>query len=130
MIWTLTFFLVLEAVERLRKPKEKVDGKQMLIFAVIGLVVNVILLSSLHDHDHNESEDPKQKNINLQAAILHALGDLLCSIGVVISSIVIYFKPEYQFVDPLCTFFFSFVVVCTTLQVFKNIVITLMEGKY
>ena len=32
-----------------------------------------------------------------------------------IASIVIYFKPEWKQVDPVCTIFFALIVLCTTI---------------
>ncbi|KAJ3058210.1 hypothetical protein HK102_010623, partial [Quaeritorhiza haematococci] len=155
LIWVLTAFLVMEALERLQNPNEPINGKAMLFLAFIGLLVNIGLLYVLgldhdhhhhHDHHHDHHDDEHahphahggkdmesgqgrgKVNINVQAAILHAVGDLLCSIGVVISSIVVIIKPEWQFVDPLCTFLFSFIVLLTTSKIMRDIILVLMEG--
>jgi len=49
------------------------------------------------DSKANESkaavEKEKSQNINVTAAYLHILGDLLLSVGVVISSFIIYYFP-------------------------------------
>lgn len=39
--------------------------------------------------------------INLRATMIHLLGDLLQSVGVVIASIVIYFYPNFKIIDSL-----------------------------
>ncbi|RCI06497.1 hypothetical protein CU098_010572 [Rhizopus stolonifer] len=67
-------------------------------------------------------------NINLRAAALHVIGDLLASIGVLISSIILIFKPEYTIVDPICTFVFSIIVLYTTYYLVKDSIAVLMEG--
>ncbi|KAI8067102.1 cation efflux family-domain-containing protein [Gongronella butleri] len=94
-----------------------------------------------HDHSHahrdddshsdpNSTQKPakKSKNINLQAAALHVIGDLLASLGVLTSSIILLFKPEYGIVDPLCTFFFSLIVMYTTYHLVRESLVVLMEG--
>ncbi|KAF9435194.1 hypothetical protein BGZ76_006733 [Entomortierella beljakovae] len=66
-------------------------------------------------------------NLNITAATLHVLGDLLSSIGVLISSLTITFYPHLTFLDPICTFVFSILVILTTIGVFKRSVSILME---
>ncbi|KAG0022520.1 hypothetical protein BGZ81_008488 [Podila clonocystis] len=52
IIWILTAFLLMEAVERIKNPKE-IDGKTMCIVAAIGVAINIILAFALgHDHSH------------------------------------------------------------------------------
>lgn len=104
-----------------------------------------------HNHSHeNDSTKHKQVepgNINVQAASLHILGDFIQSIGVIIAAVIIklyvseifYFnvqfiillyllQPQAKIVDPLITFSFSIIVLCTTLKVFKKSVGILLEA--
>jgi zinc transporter 2 len=86
-----------------------------------------------HDHDHGdekkeEGEEKERRNINLDAAFLHALGDMFLSLGVCLAATIIYFKPEWTIVDPLCTFIFSVIVFFTVTPITKNCVAVLMEG--
>jgi len=65
--------------------------------------------------------------MNLEGAILHVVGDLLSSFGVVVASIVIYFKPEWWWCDPICTFIFALLVFATTIGLFKRCMFIIME---
>ncbi|XP_013188041.1 proton-coupled zinc antiporter SLC30A2 isoform X4 [Amyelois transitella] len=76
--------------------------------------------SAAHSH-HAE-------NINVRAAFIHVLGDFLQSFGVFIAAIVIYFKPAWVLVDPICTFLFSILVLITTFNIIKDALLVLMEG--
>lgn len=77
----------------------------------------------------SKSEEGRgSKNINVRAAFIHVLGDLLQSLGVLLASLVIYFKPSYVIVDPICTFLFSAIVLVTTLNIIRDVVNVLMEG--
>lgn len=67
-------------------------------------------------------------NINVTSAYLHVLGDMLMSVGVVIASVIIYFKPTWQIADPLCTYLFSIIVCFTTVPVFKECIYVLLEA--
>ena len=51
------------------------------------------------------------------------------SVGVVIAALIIYFYPNLKWVDPVCTFLFSILVLGTTVYVLKDIINILMEGK-
>ncbi|CAG9796294.1 unnamed protein product [Diatraea saccharalis] len=77
--------------------------------------------SESHHHSH-------QENINVRAAFIHVLGDFLQSFGVLVAAIVIYYKPEWNLVDPICTFLFSILVLITTFNIIKDTLLVLMEG--
>ncbi|XP_011503815.1 PREDICTED: zinc transporter 2-like isoform X2 [Ceratosolen solmsi marchali] len=106
-----------------------------------------------YDHDHNQEKnviETKMKqiinnkngeenlvtmidkhnknNINVKAAFVHVLGDFIQSTGVFIAAIVIYFKPAWNIVDPICTFLFSILVILTTIAIVKDVMNVLMEG--
>lgn len=76
----------------------------------------------------HESGHSRKDNINVKAAFIHVLGDLLQSIGVLIAAFIIYFKPDWKLADPICTFLFSVFVVITTLTIMRDILVVLMEG--
>jgi len=57
LIWVVTVFLVIEAIDRLRHPIE-INGKVMLITSIIGIIMNVLLFFILgdgHDHGHGHA---------------------------------------------------------------------------
>ncbi|XP_035451702.1 zinc transporter 2 isoform X1 [Spodoptera frugiperda] len=68
------------------------------------------------------------RNINLRAALIHVIGDLIQSCGVLLASILIKFYPEAKIVDPICTFVFSFLVLLTSAQVVRDALAMLMQA--
>ncbi|KAL3194341.1 hypothetical protein MRX96_016464 [Rhipicephalus microplus] len=74
------------------------------------------------------SESRGVMNINVRAAFIHVLGDLIQSVGVLIAAIVIYFCPSCGVVDPVCTLMFSVIVLVTTLTILREALNVLMEG--
>ena len=50
------------------------------------------LLSVNLESEVNHSEGPQRTNINIRAAFIHVLGDVLQSIGVLVASYIIYYK--------------------------------------
>jgi len=81
-----------------------------------------------HGHSHGEEKDEGRRNINVDAAFLHALGDMIMSIGVCTAATIIYFKETWVIADPICTFVFSVIVCVTVTPIVKNCISVLMEG--
>lgn len=90
-----------------------------------------------HSHGHDPEKTPlledmdrgDRKNINVRAAFIHVLGDFFQSLGVFAAALAIYFKPEWAFLDPICTFLFSLLVLITTFHIIKDVMNVLMEGE-
>jgi zinc transporter 2 len=87
-----------------------------------------------HGHGHGgdkkevQKKKKKPKNLNLYAAYIHAVGDVIQSVGVMLAGLLIWCKPEWQVVDPMCTFLFSFLVLATTKGTIMMSVKVLMEA--
>ncbi|XP_022757626.1 metal tolerance protein 1-like [Durio zibethinus] len=85
-------------------------------------------------HGHEDQSEPllnkpkKQRNINVQGAYLHVLGDSIQSIGVMIGGAIIWYKPKWKIVDLICTLIFSVVVLGTTIKMLRSILEVLMES--
>ncbi|KAI8611798.1 cation efflux protein [Chytriomyces sp. MP71] len=67
-------------------------------------------------------------DINARAAALHVITDLLSSIGVLLASLVLLARPDWTWVDPLCTLLFSVLVFASTRGIMRDCVAVLMEG--
>ncbi|XP_025154534.1 zinc transporter 2 isoform X1 [Harpegnathos saltator] len=151
LIWVVTGILFYLAIERIIHKDFELDATVMLITSAVGVAVNLVMGLSLHEHGHShgghshggehshiankdtESDLPddlkeKKSNINVRAAFIHVLGDFIQSIGVFIAALVIYFKPSWSIVDPICTFLFSILVILTTVAIIKDVMNVLMEG--
>ncbi|XP_011860084.1 PREDICTED: zinc transporter 2-like isoform X2 [Vollenhovia emeryi] len=152
LIWVVTGILFYLAIERIVHKDFELDATVMLITSAVGVAVNLVMGLSLHQHGHshgghshgghshdrsndleNELDDDlkgenSKRNINVRAAFIHVLGDFIQSVGVFIAALVIYFKPSWSIVDPICTFLFSILVILTTVAIIKDVVNVLMEG--
>ncbi|CAH0403193.1 unnamed protein product [Chilo suppressalis] len=71
---------------------------------------------------------PQTRNINLRAALIHVIGDLIQSCGVLLASIIIKIYPAAKFVDPVCTFVFSVLVLMTSARVVRDALRMLMQA--
>src|SRR3954470_12770092 len=76
----ISVWIVVEALMRFRNP-EPVAGGLMFWVAVAGLAGNLVAARVLHaSHTHN---------LNVRAAYLHILGDLLASVGTVVAALLV-----------------------------------------
>ena len=74
----------------------------MMAIAVAGLLANILSFWLLH---HGSEE----KNLNVRAAALHVLGDLLGSVGAIIAALIIIWTgwtPADPFSQYWCRFWF------------------------
>uniref|UniRef100_A0A0N5CFD2 Zinc transporter 2 n=1 Tax=Strongyloides papillosus TaxID=174720 RepID=A0A0N5CFD2_STREA len=157
IIWCLTIVLVIMAIERIIKQDYDVDSTTMLITASIGIGFNLIMGGVLyfsgnshmhshhgnsHGHSHdssssvedaideeeeNHDHESKKQNINVKAAFIHIIGDLIQSIGVFISALIIKFTG-WEIADPICTFVFSIIVLFTSIPVLCDIFKIVMQA--
>ncbi|XP_069815949.1 proton-coupled zinc antiporter SLC30A8 [Dendropsophus ebraccatus] len=138
-VWVVTAVLVYLACERILQPDYTIDGAVMLMTSACALGANVVLALVLHNtghghshsggqHEHMAPDYQPQTNASVRAAFIHVIGDLFQSVSVLISALIIYFKPQYKIADPICTFIFSIFVLATTITVLRDILLVLMEG--
>ncbi|XP_036422532.1 uncharacterized protein slc30a8 isoform X2 [Colossoma macropomum] len=81
-----------------------------------------------HDPEDQRTGKKPQENASVRAAFVHVIGDLLQSVSVLVSALIIFFRPEYKIADPICTFLFSLFVLGTTFTIMRDILVVLMEG--
>jgi len=144
-IWVVTGILVYLAIKRVITDDYQVQGKTMLITASVAVAFNILQGLVLHEHGHSHGHshdhdhdhetgstssghDEESGNVNVRAAFIHVIGDLLQSLGVLTAAFIIYFKPEYKIADPVCTFLFSVLVLITTFAILRDTMIVIMEG--
>jgi cobalt-zinc-cadmium efflux system protein len=118
-LWALMIFLIYEAFTRLISPPA-VKGPVVLVIAFLGLIANLLMFRLLHPSKHGSS-------MNIRAAYLHVLGDLLGSIGVLISGFVIWIW-NWNLIDPIVTFFISALILRSSSLMIKEAIDILMEG--
>jgi len=95
----MTLLLAKEAFDRLTASHgtPALNPRLMATFGGIALAANLLNLfvlerghAELH-HDHDDDHEEKHPDLNYQGVLLHALSDVLGSIGVVVAAGIIYF---------------------------------------
>jgi cobalt-zinc-cadmium efflux system protein len=105
-----------EAIDRFFNPHQ-VLGEMVMVVATIGLLINVLMAWLL-------SRD--EQNMNIRAALVHVLGDLLGSVAALLSGAVIYFTGWVP-IDPLLSLFVCALILRSTLSLLKASYRVLME---
>jgi len=117
-LWALCGVLSYEAIHRFFKP-EIVEGRLVFWVATAGLLANLVMLKLLHP--------TKGQSLNVRAAYLHVLGDLLGSVGVIISGIILWIFGWYL-IDPIITILFTLFILRGSGRVIQESISILMEA--
>ncbi|MBA7846206.1 CDF family zinc transporter ZitB [Klebsiella sp. RHBSTW-00484] len=115
----ITILIVWEAIQRFHHP-QPVAGKTMMIIAVAGLLANVLAFWILH-------RGGEERNLNVRAAALHVLGDLLGSVGAIIAAIVI-LTTGWTPIDPILSVLVSCLVLRSAWRLLQESINELLEG--
>ncbi|CAD6192391.1 unnamed protein product [Caenorhabditis auriculariae] len=134
ILWVLTVFLVAMATHRIITGEYEVEANTMVITSAAGVFFNVLMGLVLHfgsvEHSHSHGSGPgckEHQNVNVRAAAVHVIGDLIQSVGVLLAALIIKYTG-WGLADPICTFVFSLIVLVTTVTVLKDILLVLMEA--
>ena len=112
--------IFIEGIRRAIQPEE-INLSLMLIIASIGLVVNIVLTTILSRSMKNE------ENLNIQSALWHFIGDLLSSVGVILSAIIIYFTGFIIF-DPIISIIIGIIIFTGGAKIIRESYLILMES--
>jgi cobalt-zinc-cadmium efflux system protein len=110
-------WLVIEGIDRIRHPA-RVNGIAVVLIAGVGLTVNLSVAWVLSRH---------RENLNMRAALLHVLGDLLGSVAALIAGAVITLTG-YTVVDPLLSMLVSGLILRSVLGVLKESTLVLLDS--
>ena len=114
----LSIWVIYEAVRRWQAPPE-VNGLQLTIIAVGGLLVNIVAAKLLHsDHKHD---------LNMRGAWLHVMGDLLGSVTAIVAGVLIV-SLGWLWTDPLCSVLISLIIIFGAWRLIIASVNVLLEG--
>jgi len=117
-LFVIAIWIVVEAWERLDEPGEVLGGI-MLWVALAGLAINVVVFHVLQGGD--------KENLNLRAATLHVLGDLLGSVAALAAAIVI-IATGWTPIDPLLSVLVAVIILRSAWRVVAESGHILLEG--
>ena len=106
-----------QAVLRLQEPVSVAGGTVMLI-AAAGLVINIILALKLHN---------SEQSLNVRAAMLHVIGDLLGSVAALLAGLVI-MLTGWMPIDPLLSLFICILILISSVRLLRDVLHVIMQG--
>lgn len=117
-LFAIAAWIVVEALNRLSTP-QPVAGGIMLWVAVAGLIVNVAAFLLLSGGD--------TKNLNVRAAALHVVGDLLGSVAAIAAAAVI-LMTGWTPIDPLLSVLVAVLILGAAWRIVRESGHILLEG--
>ncbi|MFP1628090.1 cation diffusion facilitator family transporter [Streptomyces sp. 5K101] len=111
-------YLLFEAVERFITPTET-RGGLTIVFAVVGLVANMVSLSLL--------VRGQKQSLNVRGAYLEVLADALGSVTVLVSAGII-LGTGWQYADPIASLVIGLMIVPRTLRLLRETLDVLLEA--
>lgn len=118
LLVAVSVFIFIEAIDRLRDPREVLGGP-MLLIAIGGLAVNLIGLAILNAG--------RRENLNVRGAWLHVMSDALGSLGAIIAGAAIY-TMGWRWADPAASLVICLLVVYSSWSLLREAVDVLMEA--
>lgn len=109
--------IVLEAIARFRTP-QPVQGVTVMGVAAVGLAINIVAALILHRGGDS---------INVRAALLHVMGDLLGSVAALVAGAVV-FLTGWTTIDPILSLLICALILYSTLRLLREAMHVLMEG--
>ena len=106
-----------EAIRRLAHP-EPVQGGIVIVAALLGIAINAFVAFGLRGH---------ARSLNLRAALLHVIGDIGASVGVVVAGVVI-LLTGWLYIDPLLSLGIAVLIALSAWGIVRETVNLLMEG--
>ncbi len=105
------------AYHRLQEPVP-VSGNMVMVIAAVGLIINIIIAVRLH---HSE------QSLNVRAAMLHVIGDLLGSVAALVAGLVIILTGWLP-IDPILSLFICVLILLSSLRLLRDVIHVIMQG--
>ena len=115
----ITVLIVWEALRRFSEP-QPIQGGLMLGIAIAGLLTNLLAFWLLH-------RGSEKKNLNVRAAALHVMGDLLGSVGAIAAAVII-MLTGWTPIDPILSLLVAVLVVRSAWALLRESLHELLEG--
>lgn len=118
-LWLIVGWILWEAYHRFARDEHHVDGLPVLIVGIGGLLINIAAAWILHRSSGH--------SINVEGAFQHVLADLMGSVGVVISGIVI-LTTGWTLIDPILSVVIGLLILYSSWSLVMQVFRVLLEG--
>lgn len=119
-LWLIVAWIFFEAYHRFQGIEElDIDGPLMLGVGGLGLLVNIAAAWILHRNSEH--------SLNVEGAFWHVMGDLMGSVGVVISGVVI-ITTGWLLIDPILSLLIGGLILWSSWGLTKKVLVVLLEA--
>ena len=118
-LWLISGWIFYEAFHRVSHAHLEAQGLMMFIIGVGGLIINVIVVIILHR--------TSGQSVNIEAAFWHVFVDLLASVGVVVSAILVW-AFGWGLADLMVGVLIALLTLGSSWGLLKKVLPVLMEG--
>ena len=118
-LWIIVAWICFEAYHRFGSEGAHVDGWPVLWVGLGGLAVNIAAAFILHRSSEH--------SLNAEGAFQHVMADLLGSVGVVVSSILI-ISLGWHIADPIISIVIGLLILVSSWGLMTSVVHVLLEG--
>ncbi len=117
-LWLISAWVIFEAYHRFREIPE-VEGGLMLIIGVLGLLANLAAAWVLHRS--------AKHSVNVEGALAHVIADILGSVAVIISGVLVW-AFDWYISDPILSVLIGILILLSTWRLLAKVVHVLLEG--
>ncbi len=117
LMFVISIVVIIEAIDRFHNP-HAINGPIVMIIASIGMIINIYIAWLL---------SKSEQTLNIRAAMLHVLSDLLGSLAALVSGAVVTFTHWIE-IDPILSILIAVLIMFSSVQLLKESLAVLMEG--
>jgi cobalt-zinc-cadmium efflux system protein len=123
-LWVVSTLVLLEAYDRITggiagDHDHDVEGGLMLIIGAVGFGINALVAWMLHASARH--------SVNVEAAYRHVIADLLGSVAVVVSAILVW-AYDWDIADPISGAVVAILILLSTWHLLSKVIHVLLEG--
>ena len=118
-LWLIAGWIIFEAYHRAFSEDVHVEGSVVLIVGTGGFLINVAAAWILHRSSEH--------SVNVEGAFQHVLADLLGSVAVIVSGVII-LTTGWNLVDPILSVLIALFIVWNTRGLLVTVMNVLLEG--
>ncbi|QKF62567.1 divalent metal cation transporter [Campylobacter mucosalis] len=116
----IAVFIIIKAIERFYNPPQ-VATTAMLLISLVGLLVNIVVAYYMH------KDSDIKGNVNIRAAYLHVLGDMLGSFAAIVAAVLM-MSFGFWWADSLASLVVAVLIIKGGFLLLKDTLNILMEG--
>ncbi len=118
LLIAISVAIIVEAISRIHHPPQHIKGGMVIFVAAIGIIINLLVAWIL---------SRGEQNLNMRAAMLHVLSDLLASVAALVSGAVIYYTG-WLLIDPVLSILIGIMIMISSIRLLRESILILMEG--